>query len=185
MRSEKTISSEIAKGKHAAFAELYNRYAQDLFNYAFKLLTNDAEAKEAVQQVFIKLWEQRRRLDGMDKLKPYLYRAVYNTCLNIIRHRKVVEKSAGQLALDALFLELEDPEHEAELSGKLRSGIAQLPEKNKEVVNLRFFSGLSTKEVSEQLGISPRTVETHVSKALKLLRNLLNPSILIFFHFFS
>jgi len=107
---------KIAQSDYSSFAQLHHTLAPELYSYAYKLPQEEAEADDALRQCFVKLWEQRSHLAKLDRLTPYLYRAIYNTCLNIIRHRKVVGKSEAELALDALFMELEDPETEAELA---------------------------------------------------------------------
>lgn len=180
MNTEDTLCAEIVKGNHSAFEQLFRTYNQELFRHAFKILQDEFEADEAVQHCFVTLWERRNAIGDVQSIKAYLYRSVYNISLNKIRHQKVVQKSEAELALDAIYEQSLAEENGDEKLNLLRKGIESLPDKNKEVVKLRFMSGLSTNEVSENLGITPRTVETHVSKALRFLRETLNPVIILY-----
>lgn len=179
MLDENKILTQIASGDTNAFKQLFEFYYSQLQSFAYTYLEDKAEVDDTLQQCFIKLWEKREQYRGKDSVKAYLYSSVRNNCLNKIRHKSVVEKSAEELALESIFAESYSQETDNSLNELLKKGVDQLPDKNKEVVQLRFYSGMSTKEVSEELGITPRTVETHVSKALRFLRDMLNPVIII------
>lgn len=169
------IKKNIAKGSASAFEQLFNAYHKELCYYAYKIIPDQEECKEVVQQVFIQLWEKRAQAEGIDSLKAYLYRSVHNVCLNKLKHEEVKKKyqSESRYLLQSMFWNEVGDSFNEELFGKVETAIEELPLKNKEVFNLRFIEGMNNAEVSDKLGITTRTVETHVSNALKFLRSQL------------
>ncbi len=132
------------------------------------------EAEEVVQGVFFKVWERRGQLEVTVSLKAYLYRAVHNASLNHLKHQKVRQEYANHVK--AMEEEgMEDPGMElTELQRDVTYAIEELPEKCREVFKLNRFEGLKYREVADLLGISEKTVENQMGKALKLLRDRLS-----------
>ena len=128
------------------------------------------EAEDLVQQVFVKLWEQRARLDIAWSLKAYLYKTVHNAALNRLRAAKTRSK---YLEVNASQLENANvpPEESArELNERLQKALDLLPPQCRHVFELSRFEDLKYREIAEQLGISIKTVETQMGKALRILR---------------
>jgi len=156
---------------HQAFEELFRAYFTPLMAFSRRILGDEDDAREVVHQVFIKLWERRREIDLSTSLKSYLFTAVNNRSLNVIRDRKKfspeeVPELAGEWDVSA---ELEA----MELEEKIRAVIASLPEKCRVIFELNRFDGLKYAEIATQLDISVKTVENQMSKALKILREQL------------
>ncbi|GHT75111.1 DNA-directed RNA polymerase sigma-70 factor [Bacteroidia bacterium] len=130
------------------------------------------EAEDMVQKMFCTLWDKRETLDVHTSLNAYLYKAVHNICLNHIKHGKVHN------AYQTEWVHLNDDEDNDtdnrllrnELEQELNRAIEQLPEQCRKVFEMSRVEQLSYHEIAEQLQISPNTVENHISKALKLLR---------------
>ena len=173
------IKTQLAAGSRKAYEELFKHLYKDLCNYAYHIIPDRDCVEDEVQAVFITLWESHGDAGKIDYLKSYLYRCVYNACLKKLEHEKVKAKYYNESEYHLVQLQFETFEasyDDIDMMGELHDAIELLPEKNKEVVKLRFIEGLNTQEVSKRLDISPRTVETHVSKALRILREKINPS---------
>lgn len=153
------------------FEELFKTYFAALMAFSRKILGDEDDAREVVHQVFINLWERRDKIDLSTSMKSYLFTAVNNRSLNMIRDRKKfsseeVPDQAGTLDVSA---ELES----MELEEKIRAAINTLPERCRVIFELNRFDGLSYGEIAKQLDISVKTVENQMTKALKTLREQL------------
>ena len=154
------------------FEQLFRHYYGLLCGYA-KGIVNDAdEAEDVVQQTMITIWEKRNALQITVSLKSYLYRAVHNAALNKIRSQNVRLAYAGeQLHVEtAVVSTTADALSGKELGKQINEAINQLPEQCRMVFKLSRFNELKYAEIADHLGISVKTVENHMGKALKLLR---------------
>ncbi|WP_163377931.1 RNA polymerase sigma-70 factor [Cyclobacterium sp. SYSU L10401] len=155
------------------FEAQFKNYFGPLHAYAQALLKDGEAANEIVQTVFLKLWEKREDLKISISLKAYLYKCVYYDCLNYIKHEKVKKKHfelnryemANTKSVDASF-SVEDQE----MQSKLNHALDHLPEKCRRVFLLSRMEELKYKEIALRLGLSVKTVEAHMGKALKMLR---------------
>ncbi len=141
--------------------------------YFARQYTHDLDsAREIVHTVFIRIWENRSEFDWEKPTKSYLFTSVYNRSMNFIRdNRKFISHDdavAGNLVADdvAYSSTLET----AELENRIRTALLRLPEKCREVFELSRFEGRKYSEIAEQLNISVKTVEAHMSKALGILK---------------
>ena len=128
--------------------------------------------KELVHTVFVGIWEKRTEFDFEKPAKSYLFTSVYNRCLNVIRDRKKFVDGSDEAAHDYLTETSVNHDHleEAELEARIWQGIAQLPEKCRQVFELNRFEGKKYSEIADQLNLSVKTVEAQMSKALKAMR---------------
>ena len=156
----------------AAFKSLFNAHYKGMYSYACVILKDEAEAEEIVQDVFVKLWEKRGGLQIETSLKAYLYRMVYNDCMNQVKHRNVVLKFQKEKTY-AMKNERDNAEHRmaaSQLNEKLSHALRELPEQCRTIFQLSRFEDLKYREIAVQLGISEKTVENQMGKALKILR---------------
>ncbi|MES2680947.1 MAG: RNA polymerase sigma-70 factor [Bacteroidota bacterium] len=172
----------ISKGDKSAFEQAFRAYYQSLCNYAVPLIKDKDEAEEVVQNVFFNIWSKREALQINSSLKSYLYRAVHNDCLNKLKHVKVktlyaedYKKSAGA------FNSATDTLEAKELGVKINKAIDSLPEQCGNVFRLSRFENLKYAEIASQLDISVKTVENHMGKALKILREQLKDYLPVLF----
>lgn len=155
------------------FEHVFKTQFRKLHDYAWRILKDEAAAEEMVQQVFYKLWERPGLPEG--SLTAYLYRAVHNESLNYLKHQKVKAGYEKQ-ALTAQHREdAKDNTGLRELREKIDLALNELPEQCRTVFQLSRFEELKYREIADKLGISVKTVENHMGKALKILRNKLSP----------
>jgi RNA polymerase sigma-70 factor (ECF subfamily) len=161
---------------HDAFKTVFNNWQGTIFNFLLFKTKDAARAEDLLQEVFLKLWNARSRLNENQSLKNYLYTIADNLVLNEIRHDKVVARHQAS-AEGTFFTNTENPQfilEEKEWKDKLESAIASLPEKPRIVFLMSRIEDLSYQEIADRLSISIKTVETHMVKALKHLRENLS-----------
>jgi RNA polymerase sigma-70 factor, ECF subfamily len=184
----KAIGTLLAERDETAFEQVFKTHFKRLHAYAFTILRDEVEAEEMVQQVFFKLWERNDNLSLTGSVSAYLYRAVHNESLNYIKHLKV--RSTHQLHIAySMKNEVEHPAKKiltGELEKKIHSALNELPEQCRTIFQMSRFDELKYREIADKLGISVKTVENQMGKALKLLRAKLADFlifILLFIHF--
>jgi RNA polymerase sigma-70 factor, ECF subfamily len=170
--TDEQLIEHIAKGDQKSFERLFRKYYASLCRYADGLLHDTDEAEEIVQQVFVGFWEKREDIVITQSLKSYLYRAVHNHCLNRIKHLKIRETHQSYVAhYEADSYEaVAEVVHKNELEVRIYEAIGRLPVQCQRVFKMSRFEELKYQEIADQLGISIKTVENHIGKALKILR---------------
>lgn len=152
--------------------------------YANTFLKDMQASEDVVHDVLIKLWEQREQIDIDLSLDAYLFRAVRNKCLNVIRHSEVKENYKVQMEHNSSSQHVEEDLEASELDTKIQSAIQSMPDKRKNIFLLSRFEGLKYSEIADQLNISVKTVENQMSSALKYLKSELSSFISIIIAFF-
>lgn len=182
------ITAALAQRNETAFEQMFKTHFKRLHAYAFTILRDEMEAEETVQQVFFKIWERNENLSLTGSVTAYLYRAVHNESLNYIKHQKV--KSSHQLHVAyTMKNEVEHPAKKVlagELEKKIHLALNELPEQCRTIFQMSRFDELKYREIADKLGISVKTVENQMGKALKILRVKLVDFltfILLFIHF--
>lgn len=167
------------------FEELFNTHYSNLCAYANNFLKDVDASEEVVQEVLFKLWTNKDTIIITTSVQSYLFRAVRNASLNVIKHVNIredyklhheYEMQNEQSSEDEMIV--------SELEQKIRIAIDQLPIERKKVFILSRYEGLKYKEIAEKLNISVSTVENQMVKALKYLRNELAdylPWLILFF----
>jgi RNA polymerase sigma-70 factor (ECF subfamily) len=162
-------------GDITAFEMLFKTYYQPLCNYAFTFLQDKEDAEEIVQSTFLLVWEKRETLAIRTSVRPYLYAMVRNACLNVIKHEKIKQKHAGE-ALALADRSADSVSHTVasnELEYRIKVAMEELPDQCRMVFKLSRLEELKYSEIAEQLNISIKTVENHMGKALKIMREQL------------
>lgn len=159
-------------GDEAAFKALFTEHYKGMYSYACIILKDEVEAEEIVQNVFVRLWEKQNSLHIETSLKAYLYRIVYNDCMNRIKHKAVVLKFQKEkmYAMKNEQSNAEDRVASAQLKEQLSNALRELPEQCRTIFQLSRFEELKYREIAAELRISEKTVENQMGKALKLLR---------------
>ncbi len=172
---DKNIVDALRQGDEQVFETIFRTYYERLCNYANTILNDMDEAEEMVQGAFLTVWEKHDTLEIHTSVKSYLYRAVHNSCLNRVKHYKV-RKTYGDSVKNQTELLHDDASQDligSELDAIVANAIDSLPDQCRLVFKLSRFENLTYAEIAEQLGISVKTVENHMVKALKVLREKL------------
>jgi len=163
-----------------AFREFYEANVFRLFQFAFTFVQNRELSEEIVNDVFLKLWHNRGRIDTIESISVYLYVAVKNTAVNYLRQSKTrLDGDLGKQAVHHFYLS-PDPEQllvTDELRRRIEAAIEELPPRCKLIFKLVKEDGLSAAEVAAILAISYKTVTTQLSIALRKLSAVLKPSL--------
>lgn len=160
----------IQNSHKSAFTEFYTVFFQKLLLTSDKYVNNVYVAEEIVQNVFLKIWESPESLEEIKSIKPYLYTAVINASLSHINRQKNIEQHHLKIAADLTEEQLLDLDEENDLVVLLHHEIEKLPAQCKKIFKLNRFDRLKYREIAHQLNLSERTVENHISHALKVLR---------------
>ena len=173
--SEAGLIALLGKQDEKAFEDVFKTYYKPLHAYAFTLLKEEMAAEEMVQNVFYKLWDRSESINISGSIAAYLYRAVHNESLNYLKHLKV--RSEHQLHVSYKAGNESDSASKClqlkELEGRLRQSLNELPEQCRTIFQMSRFEELRYREIADQLGISIKTVENQMGKALKILRSKL------------
>jgi len=178
---------DIKAGNKDSFPHFFEFYYPKLMRLACRFV-DDEEAKDLVQDVFVDYWKMKQNID-ITNASSYLYKSIKNKCFNHIRHQTVVNDYASSLKVAHARMEyLENTSEDNEVFNQvnnrnlrelIEASAAKLPPKCQEAFKLCFFHEMTSKEAAELMGVSPRTVEGHIQKAILHLRADLNPYIFL------
>lgn len=156
------------------FEDIFLRYYESLYGYAFGILKNELLAEDIVSDVFYKAWKKKDRIDNNARLAGYLYKSVYNASMDQLKHKKVKQVYASNILHRTEDISSKEEAaaiiNQKELENKLRNALQALPEQCRTVFHLNRMEELTYRDISMRLGISIKTVEAHMGKALKRLR---------------
>lgn len=168
----------------ASYSILFHKYYKDLVLYAGNIIRSKSTCEDIIQNIFLKLWDDRNDLAIDTSLKSYLLTAVRNSCLDELRHQKVVNTYEADIQNQIHEYEIENYILYSDLYGQLLNAVEQLPEKHREVFKLSRFDNLKHKEIAQKLDVSERTVEERIKKALIQLRINLKEFFIAIYIFF-
>ena len=158
------------------FKKLFEQYYNPLCNFASTILYSSIKAEDAVQDVFIKMWQKKDTIGGLENVKAYLFTATKNKCFEYLRklklERKLSEENESRLEMSS-SINIDDETDKYVLKEKLFNSIRQLPPKCRDVFTMSKINGLTYSEIADELGISPKTVENQMGRALRLLREIM------------
>ncbi|MEJ7644779.1 MAG: RNA polymerase sigma-70 factor [Chryseolinea sp.] len=164
------IVDQIRNGDISAYEKIYNQYYGSLCFFAKKIVGDMDKARDIVQEILVKLYTDRETLQINISLKSYLFKCVYNASLNSIKQQKVRSLHHEYLKRYSPVSDDHDLVVKAELEEMVRGTIEQLPPQCRRIFKMNRYQGKKNSEIAEELGISIRTVETQISKALAVLR---------------
>lgn len=172
---EKALLTLVAKGDRGAFKQLYSSYLNDLHHFIFLFTKSKEETEDILQEIFIKIWENREKLPEVDSLKNYLFRFAKNKLLDNIRHLQVRQRVLSEIRRTKNISEntTGDQYTYKEYYHLVQQAIEKLPPKRKLIFRLNIENGLSQDEIASQLNISKSVVQKQIYKASYFVREYL------------
>lgn len=173
---------QFIKGDNSAFEALFMTYYDPVCRYVIRVIKDQDTTEEIVQATFVNLWEKRELIRDDISFRSYLFRAAYNTALNYLKHKKVVATYVNrkQERINEIQSSFVSHQPDFELQNRIKEALSDLPPQCQRVFRMSREEGLKYHEIADELGISKKTVEVHMGKALKLLRNSLKDYLPIF-----
>jgi len=168
-------------GDQTAFELLFHFYYSGLVTFARQIVLDVDEAEEIVQYLFVQLWSNRKKIRESSSLKNYFFVSVRNRAFNFLKRQQIRENVLQELKqmVETDLLYSPDLFVVSELQEQIKRAYKKLPERTLEIFLLSRIDGYSNDEIAKQLNLSKRTVETQISRALRILRNELKEFIFI------
>ena len=185
---EQTLLAELRAGSEAAFARLLREHGGRMLAVARRLVRDEEDARDAVQEAFVSAFRSLDRFEGGSRLATWLHRIVVNCCLMRLRSRqrrpeepiedllpKFLEDGHQAPASVAWSEPVDEPIHRKEICGLVRESIDRLPESYRTVLILRDIEELSTADAAAMLGVTENALKIRLHRARQALRTLLDP----------
>jgi RNA polymerase sigma-70 factor (ECF subfamily) len=184
---EQTLWKDMISGNKKSFEDLYKQYFQALINYGFRITKNENLIEDAVQELFISIWNNRTNLSEVNEVKFYLFRSLKNRILRQLE-KDIFDKSEDiDVYLDFLNSiseeqkKIDSEQFDANLE-TLQRAIAHLPIRQQEVINLKYYHDFTLDEIAKLMNVNKQSVSNLLFRSYAILRKLLkNFTILIFF----
>ncbi len=187
--SEQAYLAALKNDDIKAFDNLFEEYGKRLYHFAYGYLKSKDDAEEIVQEVFLKVWRNRKQLKPDLSFKAYIFKIAYHQILEILKQINRSQTYRHEIIDESIFFN-DDTNTRLNyqmLLEKVESLIQKLPSRQKEILLKRKKEGIPVKEIATQLGVSPKTVENHLTQALKSIKKDLGEeelSALLFFLLF-
>lgn len=162
------------------FERIFSDNYRRMLLHAMRFVQNEDDAEDIVADVFCDLWKRIGEVDLDSGITTYLYRAVSSRALNLLRHQNIAAvrietpEAINERRMEFMSREnLEDAVHSRDIEDGLKEALTELPDKCRQAFVLSYMNGLKSKDIAEAMNVSVRTVETHIYKALRILRSKL------------
>ena len=173
---DRELLARLRQGDEAAYDAIFRQWYAPLVATITALLRDRGPAEEVVQDVMLELWRRRESITFETSLRAYLFQATRNRGLNYLRRQRVETRGEATIAAALPTPEPADSDaRESELNVAIQAAIASLPDRCREVFELSRIQGLKYSEIATELGISVKTVEAQMGKALRVMREQLAP----------
>lgn len=180
--ADHTVWEEFKNGDREAFARLYRTHIHLLITYGMRITGEQNVVKDAIQDLFMELWRSKEQLQPPRSIQAYLLKALR---YKLMRNAKVQQRYQAELPEEADTINIESSillrEAENLQKEQIRRAIAQLPQRQQEVINLRFFQGCSTEDVAGIMGLNYQSATNLLHRAVLHLRKFLGSGFLLFF----
>jgi RNA polymerase sigma-70 factor (ECF subfamily) len=187
------LISSLKSGETDAYEYIYDTYYKALLSYIHRIVNNNAVAHDIVQEAFIGLWENRKKI--MVSPVAFLYKSAYNKALNTVHHRRIVEKYETAMAKDIYFQKvIQRPEAELNLiendfNKMIEIAKSKLPQRCREIFDMSRECEMCNSDIAKKLGISTKSVENQMTIAInrikKNMKKILDGSLLLLILFWG
>jgi RNA polymerase sigma-70 factor, ECF subfamily len=180
-KTNKELLLLMRKDDMVAFYQLYERYSRRLYGFVIRYMKLEADAEEIVQEVFIKIWESRNKIDVYSTFDSFLFTIAYNAMISQFRKRTNEKKYLEHLkSLQQVetATDLNDEIHYNELNKKVQALLNELTPRQKEIFQLSREEGLTHEEIAIKLDISVNTVKKHITNTLAFLKSHIDRSLM-------
>ena len=180
LRLKSDVWNELSNGDKLALVRIYKEYYNELFNYGFRISGSEDLTRDCIQELFIKIWLNKEKYSKIKNPKPYIFKILRNTIVDSLKNK---EDCAGLCDIELIdpFLSEQDfainTDRPSDVKKKLLKAIDKLTKRQKEIIFLKFYSGLSYEEISEITSIKNQSIRNITSNALKKLRVILPKSL--------
>jgi RNA polymerase sigma-70 factor (family 1) len=173
--SDNILVAKIRQNDKDAFKSIYDRYSRKIYFFSLKYISDSAEVEDLVQTVFINVWQNRKSLDPDNSVKSYIYKAAVNYIYNYLKRKKIQNKFIesqilkgeihSNLTYEQVFFN--------DLERSINIVVETLPSRQQRIFHLNRTEGLTEQEIAKKLGLSVRTVENQIYRALKKVKAIL------------
>ena len=173
-RDDQILLDELKSGSHSGYERVFKKYYKMLVAKAYFILEDEMEAEDLVQNLFVTMWQKSHFISIKTSLKSYLYGAVHNQCMMVIRDRKVADRR-----MNTYIEVLAGDEHEEldgveeAYQGQLNLAFQELPLQRQRAFKLVYLEDKKYKEAAEEMGLSVNSIKTHLKLAVKALKDKL------------
>ncbi|MBX3239917.1 MAG: RNA polymerase sigma-70 factor [Chitinophagaceae bacterium] len=170
--NEEYLLQQLAEGSEEAFTAIFLRYRGKLYHYIFTITASREMAEDTVHDVFLKIWNNREKMAGIENMNAYLFRVCHNQAISGLRRMAKEALILSELRQETTpFLPDADPVSQKEIRAYIQQAVNKLSPQQRQVFLLSRQEGLKHNQIAEQLGISINTVKTHMGQALRFLRD--------------
>ncbi|WP_423126333.1 RNA polymerase sigma-70 factor [Gaoshiqia sp. Z1-71] len=171
-KTDDQLFQRVKQDDYLSFNLLFTRYYARLCVFVYEYIKDEAVAEDLIQDLFLKLWTERKRIEIRDRVISYLYKASRNAALNYLRSETNKQKAINKLVLAASQTEDEFSDFD-EFMAQVQVCIDELPDRSKQVFVMSRIDGMKHTEISEGLGISVKTIKNQIWKSMQYLRSCL------------
>nr|WP_321485460.1 RNA polymerase sigma-70 factor [uncultured Draconibacterium sp.] len=172
----------LKKGDITAFDIIYKKYSRRLYGFVFGYVKQETDTEEIVQEVFLKIWKSRNKINVYSSFESFLFTVAHNATVNVLKKRAIEQKYVDHVKslqqIDNTY-ELTDEIQYKELVAKYQDLLKELSPRQKEIFHLSREEGLSHKEIAEKLGISTNTVKNHLVATISFLKKRIDNGLII------
>lgn len=182
LMSNSELLNLLKEGDMLAFDAIYERYCKRIFAFVVRYVKSETDAEEIVQEVFLKIWENKNKIDVYSSFESYIFTISYNSTISLLRKRVTEKKYIDylkNLQVAENVFELTDEVYYTELNGQIQSLLSELTPRQKEIFLLSREEGLTHDEIAKKLGISSNTVKNHIVTTLNFLRTKIDNGLVI------
>jgi RNA polymerase sigma-70 factor (ECF subfamily) len=177
------------EGDETAFTHFYDKYFRRITAFSFQFIYDQDEAENLAQEAFLHLWQNREEVESINGIPSFLYTYAKSKCLNLIRHNKVKDKFKSdilnqkerELDIEILNSVQFDTLELTELERLIQESISDLPPKTRAVFIKKRFENKKNAEIAEEMQVTLKAVEAHMTKALKILKTKLSDYLFLIF----